>query len=217
MAVFSAQPLKKWFFKKISSKWPPQEESKCKNPQFLQLILKGDVVYFHKITASQIWGNSFIVKNIGILHNMLPPQYCVTGPRWVKWEMGDFSKLIKNTVNHHNLTHYTSLSEKTTILTPAIFLIKWEMGDFSKLIKNTVNHHNLTHYTSLSEKTTILTPAIFLIKWEMGDFSKLIKNTVNHHNLTHYTSLSEKTTILTPAIFLINSSWPGGLAKMGHF
>ena len=52
---------------------------------------------------------------------------------------------------------------------------------------------------------------------EMGDFSKLIKNTVNHHNLTDYTSLSEKTTILTPAIFLINSSWPGGLAKMGHF
>ena len=69
----------------------------------------------------------------------------------------------------------------------------------------------------LSEKTTILTPAIFLIKWEMGDFSKLIKNTVNHHDLTDYTSLSEKTTILTPAIFLINSSWPGGLAKMGHF
>ena len=46
-------------FKKISSKWPPQEESKCKNPQFLQLILKGDVVYFHKITASQIWGEFF--------------------------------------------------------------------------------------------------------------------------------------------------------------
>ena len=78
--------------------------------------------------------------------------------------MGDFSQLIKNTVNHHNLTDYTSLSEKTTILTPAIFVIKWEMGDFSKLIKNTVNHHDLSDYTSLSEKTTILTPAIFLIK-----------------------------------------------------
>ena len=23
------------------------------------------------------------MKNIGFLHNMLPPQYCVTGPRWV--------------------------------------------------------------------------------------------------------------------------------------
>ena len=23
------------------------------------------------------------MKNIGILHNMLPPQFCVTGPRWV--------------------------------------------------------------------------------------------------------------------------------------
>ena len=23
------------------------------------------------------------VKDIGFLHNMLPPQYCVTGPRWV--------------------------------------------------------------------------------------------------------------------------------------
>ena len=28
-------------------------------------------------------GNSFIVKNIGFIHNMLPPPYCVTGPRWV--------------------------------------------------------------------------------------------------------------------------------------
>ena len=178
MTVFSPQPLKKWFFFCIfSAKWPPQEESKCKNAQFLQWILKDDDVYFQKITASKIWGNSFIMKNIGILHNMLPPQYCVTGPWWVKWEMGDFSKLIKNTVNHHNLTDNTCLSEKTTILTPAIFLIKWEMGDFSKLIKNTVNHHNLTDNTCLSEKTTIL----------------------------------------TPAIFLINSSWPGGLAKMGHF
>ena len=25
-----------------------------------------------------------MVKNIGFLHNMLPPQLCVTGPRWVK-------------------------------------------------------------------------------------------------------------------------------------
>ena len=40
------------FFFKFSSKWPPQEESKCKNAQFLQWILKGDVVYFKKITAS---------------------------------------------------------------------------------------------------------------------------------------------------------------------
>ena len=24
------------------------------------------------------------MKNIGFLHNMLPPQYCVTGPQWVK-------------------------------------------------------------------------------------------------------------------------------------
>ena len=40
------------FLKKFSSKWPPQEESKCKNAQFLQWILKGDVVYFQKITAS---------------------------------------------------------------------------------------------------------------------------------------------------------------------
>ena len=37
--------------------------------------------------------------------------------------MGDFSKLIKNTLNHHNLADYTSLSEKTTILAPAIFFI----------------------------------------------------------------------------------------------
>ena len=84
--------------------------------------------------------------------------------------MGDFSKLIKNTVKHHNLTDNTSLSEKKNILTPAIFLINWEMGDFSKLIKNTVKHHNLTDNTSLSEKKNILTPAIFLINssWPGG-------------------------------------------------
>ena len=54
--------------------------------------------------------------------------------------MGDFSKLIKNTVNHHNLTDYTSLSEKTTMLTPAIFLINssWP-GDLRKwAIFNTI-------------------------------------------------------------------------------
>ena len=49
MAVFSPQPPKKWFFFWIfSPKWPPQEESKCKNAPFLQWILKDDDVYFHK-------------------------------------------------------------------------------------------------------------------------------------------------------------------------
>ena len=60
---------KRGFFIFFSSKWPPpppQEESKCKNAQFLQWILKDDDVYFKKITASEIWGNSFIVKNIGL-------------------------------------------------------------------------------------------------------------------------------------------------------
>ena len=47
MAIFSPQPLKKWIF---PSNWPPppQEESKCKNVQFLQWILKDDDVYFKK-------------------------------------------------------------------------------------------------------------------------------------------------------------------------
>ena len=53
MAVFFPQPLKKWlfliFYVKVT---PPQEESKCKNAQFLQWILKDDDVYFQKITAS---------------------------------------------------------------------------------------------------------------------------------------------------------------------
>ena len=69
------------FFVKVTP--PPQEESKCQNAQFLQWILKDNDVYFQRITASEILGNSFIVKNIGFLHNMLPPPYCVTGPRWV--------------------------------------------------------------------------------------------------------------------------------------
>ena len=29
------------------------------------------------------------MKNIGFSHNMLPPQYCVTGPRWVKNRGGE--------------------------------------------------------------------------------------------------------------------------------
>ena len=63
MDVFFPQPLKKCpfiFFRQSD----PQEESKCKNAQFLQWILNDDV-YFKKITASWIWGNSFIMKNIG--------------------------------------------------------------------------------------------------------------------------------------------------------
>ena len=71
------------FFVLFFVKVIPQEESKCKNAPFLQWILKDDDVYLQKITASYIWGNSFIVKNIGFLHNMLPP-YCVTGLQWVK-------------------------------------------------------------------------------------------------------------------------------------
>ena len=49
MAIFSPQPQKKNLF---SPKWPPQEETKCKNAQFLQWILKDYYVYFQKITAS---------------------------------------------------------------------------------------------------------------------------------------------------------------------
>ena len=37
--------------------------------------------------------------------------------------MGGFQKLSKKPVNHHNLTLDTRLSEKTTIPTPAIFLL----------------------------------------------------------------------------------------------
>ena len=65
LAVFSPQPLKNDFFLDFFVRVTPQEESKCKNAQFLQLILKDDDVYFQKITAYKIWGNSFIVKNIG--------------------------------------------------------------------------------------------------------------------------------------------------------
>ena len=39
------------FFVKVTPP-PLQEESKCKNAQFLQWILKDDDVYFQKITAS---------------------------------------------------------------------------------------------------------------------------------------------------------------------
>ena len=86
MAVFSQQPLKKFFFVRQSAPPPPQE-SKCKNAQFLQWILKDDYVYFQKITESSFLGNYFIVENLGFLHVMLPPQYCVTGPQWVKYQI----------------------------------------------------------------------------------------------------------------------------------
>ena len=52
MAIFSPQPLKKWFWGDFFVEVTPQEESKCKNAQFLQWILKDDDVYFQKITAS---------------------------------------------------------------------------------------------------------------------------------------------------------------------
>ena len=48
MAVFSPQPLKNDLFFIFSPKWPHQEESKCKNAQFLQWILKDDDVFFLK-------------------------------------------------------------------------------------------------------------------------------------------------------------------------
>ena len=51
MAVFSPQPLKKWFFLFFRQS-DPQEQFKCKNAQFLQWILKDDDVYFKNITAS---------------------------------------------------------------------------------------------------------------------------------------------------------------------
>ena len=49
---------KKWFFLDFLRQSddppppPPQEESKCKNAQFSQWILKDDDVYYQKITAS---------------------------------------------------------------------------------------------------------------------------------------------------------------------
>ena len=45
---------------------------------------------------------------------------CSFNDRWVI-----FSKIIKNTVDHHNLTDYTSLSEKTAIPIPAIVLLTY--------------------------------------------------------------------------------------------
>ena len=51
--------FEKWFF---FVKVTPQEELKCKNEQFLQWSLKEDDVYFNIITASFIWGYSFILK-----------------------------------------------------------------------------------------------------------------------------------------------------------
>ena len=52
MAVFSPQTLKSEFVSYIFVKVTRQEESKCKNAQFLQWILKDDDVYFKKIKAS---------------------------------------------------------------------------------------------------------------------------------------------------------------------
>ena len=52
MAIFPRNLWKSAFFRIFSSKWPPQEESKCLNAQFLQWILKDDDVYFQKIKES---------------------------------------------------------------------------------------------------------------------------------------------------------------------
>ena len=52
MAVFSHNLLKRFLFLNFFAKVTPQEESKCKNAQFLQWIPKDDDVYFQQITAS---------------------------------------------------------------------------------------------------------------------------------------------------------------------
>ena len=57
MAVFSPQALKKCCFLFFRQSDPPsQEESKCKNAQFLQRILKDDDVYLKKNTALKFGG-----------------------------------------------------------------------------------------------------------------------------------------------------------------
>ena len=48
MVIFFPQPLKKLIFVDFFVKVTPQEESKCKNAQFLQWILKDDDVYIKK-------------------------------------------------------------------------------------------------------------------------------------------------------------------------
>ena len=82
----------------------PQEDSKCKNAQFLQWILKDDDAYFKKIRASYIWMNSFTMKNVGILNNMLPPPYCVTGPRWVNTDYLPSNRAARALFYQHGLT-----------------------------------------------------------------------------------------------------------------
>ena len=48
MAIFSPQTLKKLILFIYFRQSDPPEESKCKNAQFLQWILKDDDVYFKK-------------------------------------------------------------------------------------------------------------------------------------------------------------------------
>ena len=59
MAVFSPQPLKKWFFffliRQIDPS-PPPPPRKSQNAQFLQWIRKDDDVYFQKLQHLKFGG-----------------------------------------------------------------------------------------------------------------------------------------------------------------
>ena len=68
---------------------PPRKSQNAKMRNFCNGFYKMMMSTLKKITESQIWGNYFIVKNIGLLHNMLPSPWCVTRPQWVNWTLGN--------------------------------------------------------------------------------------------------------------------------------
>ena len=66
---------------------PPRKSQNVKMCNFCNGFSKMMMSTFKKLQHLKFGGYSFIVKNIAFLQNMLPPQYCVTGPRWVKMRL----------------------------------------------------------------------------------------------------------------------------------
>ena len=70
---FSPTTFKKViFFLFFRQSDPPRNSQNAKMRNFCKGFYKMMMSTFKKITESQIWGNYFIMKNIGLLHNMLP-------------------------------------------------------------------------------------------------------------------------------------------------
>ena len=145
---------------------PPGTVKNVKMRNFCNGFSKMMMSTFKKNTAYQIWGNYFIVKNIGFLHNMLPPQYCVTGPRWVNklWLLLFY---ITFYCLHNLYTTQTFCSVLLPFQSGTRFNIRQDVLSWDTVKPRSQEIGSLNHGTSLKfdrhlDSTVVELPVIFL-------------------------------------------------------